>query len=118
MRVLVVEDEFLQRREIAVALAAAGYETDEAANGLDALERMRRHLPDLVLLDMRMPRMNGLDFRREQLKDPTLTAVPFVLLSATPGDANISALRPVAVVTKPIDLAALLKLINGLRNAN
>jgi CheY-like chemotaxis protein len=32
---------------------ATGYETDEAANGLDALERMRRHLPDLVLLDMR-----------------------------------------------------------------
>jgi CheY-like chemotaxis protein len=116
MRVLVVEDEFLQRREIAVALAAAGYETDEASQ--DALERMRRRLPNLILLDLRMPRMNGLEFGSAQLKDLDLATVPVVVLSATPGDASISAACPAGVLTKPVNLAALLKLIRDLRIAS
>jgi CO dehydrogenase/acetyl-CoA synthase alpha subunit len=53
MRVLVVEDEFLQRHELALTLGAAGYEVDEAADGQIALKRMGQQLPHLILLDLR-----------------------------------------------------------------
>jgi CheY-like chemotaxis protein len=76
MRILVVEDEFLLRLELSQALAAAGYEVDQAANGQIAIEHLRRHRPDLILLDLRMPVMDGFDFRAQQLSDPDLATVP------------------------------------------
>jgi CheY-like chemotaxis protein len=65
-------------------------------------------------LELRMPRMSGLQFRHAQLNDPDLAAVPVIALSGTPGDASISAPRPVALFTKPPDFAALLKLVGAL----
>ena len=114
MRILVVEDEFLLRLELSQALAAAGYEVDQAANGQIAIEHLRRHRPDLILLDLRMPVMDGFDFRAQQLSDPDLATVPVVVVSATSEDARIPALRAVAVVSKPARTDAVLKLTNDL----
>jgi CheY-like chemotaxis protein len=61
-----------------------------------------------------MPRMNGYEFRPEQLKDPSLAAIPIIVVSATPNDADLSALHATAVVAKPITVPALLKLIGQL----
>jgi CheY-like chemotaxis protein len=70
MRILVVEDEVLLRVSLADALRECGYDVDEASNGHLALEWMRRHLPDLVLLDLRMPVMDGFNSARHSAKIP------------------------------------------------
>ena len=69
-------------RLLRLLLQTSGYDTATATNGVEALEQMRRQLPCLVLLDMKMPVMNGFEFRRQQLGDPVLARVPVVCLTA------------------------------------
>jgi two-component system KDP operon response regulator KdpE len=64
-RILVVDDDPQIRRVMRVTLTAQGYEVDEAKNGESALEKLREHRFDLVLLDMNMPGMSGLEACRE-----------------------------------------------------
>jgi CheY-like chemotaxis protein len=111
MRVLIVEDEFLLRDELARMLTAAGYDTTQAGNGRAALQQMRRLQPDLVLLDLAMPVMNGEDFRTEQLKDPALAGIPVVLLSGHADAAQVRALRAAAYIAKPVQEATLLAVL-------
>ena len=115
MRVLIVEDEFLLRDELARILTAAGYETVQAGNGQVALERLRRDKPDLVLLDLAMPVMNGEDFRTEQLKDATLASIPVVLISAHADAAQVRSLQAAAYISKPVQEATLLAVLRQLR---
>jgi two-component system, chemotaxis family, chemotaxis protein CheY len=63
-RVLVVEDDETIRHLVSMALFDEGYEVLAAANGAVALERMREHPPDVILLDMNMPIMDGWEFAR------------------------------------------------------
>jgi DNA-binding response OmpR family regulator len=118
MRVLIVEDEFLLRDELARMLTAAGYDTLQAGNGRVALEQMRRDKPDLVLLDLAMPVMNGENFRTEQLKDPTLAAIPVVLVSGHADAAQVRALKAAAYVAKPVQEATLLAVLRQFGSAS
>ena len=63
-RVLVVDDEADARELITLVLSQAGYEVDEAADGFAALSKVSRYRPDVVLTDLRMPGMNGVDLAR------------------------------------------------------
>jgi two-component system chemotaxis response regulator CheY len=63
--ILVVDDERDIRSTVAEMLELEGYEVDEAANGADALEQVERHPPDVILLDMRMPVLDGWGFAAE-----------------------------------------------------
>ena len=63
-RILVADDEGSQRELLAGFLRRAGYEVEEAADGVEAVERTRRGSVDMVLLDQRMPRMGGVDALR------------------------------------------------------
>ncbi len=80
-RVLLVEDDVIIRTDVADALREEGYVVDEANNGAHALERMRAALPDVVLLDLMAPVMNGWEFRKRQLSEPDLETVPVVVVS-------------------------------------
>jgi CheY-like chemotaxis protein len=112
MRILVVEDEVLLRVSLADALRECGYDVDEASNGQLALEWMRRHLPDLVLLDLRMPVIDGFQFRAAQREDPLLADVPVILISANGDEKNARSLGAVGVLDKPVRLSELLAIIN------
>lgn len=81
-RVLVVDDQAVFREPIAAALKVAGYEASEAADGAEALEAMRSVKPDLVLMDVAMPNMDGLTALREMRADASLCATPVILLTA------------------------------------
>jgi CheY-like chemotaxis protein len=61
-RILVVEDEAPLRRALVRLLEREGFEVEPAGDGVEALESLRRRLPDLILLDIRMPRLGGLGF--------------------------------------------------------
>ncbi len=79
--VLVVEDDPDLSALLAVILSEAGYPVMTAGDGLEALERVAERLPGLVLLDMRMPRMNGWEFARE-FRARYGRAVPIVVVTA------------------------------------
>lgn len=110
MAVLVVEDEAEIREDVADILREEGYEVVTAANGAEALERLRAGAPPcVILLDLMMPIMNGLEFRSAQLSDPAVAGVPVVIVSGA-GNARQKALDLHAVghLAKPFQLRDLL----------
>ncbi len=80
LRVLIVDDEPEIRATVSAMLEIEGYDVDEAANGADALLALERRVPDLVLLDMRMPVLDGWGFARELRRRGHAT--PIVVMTA------------------------------------
>jgi CheY-like chemotaxis protein len=113
--VLVVEDDAALMDAMVVALEHEGYQVVPAAHGQEALDLLHRGVqPRAIILDLMMPVMNGWDFRRAQLADPDLAAVPVIVVSAH-HEANRLAGSPGVreVLVKPIDLDRLLDLVEA-----
>jgi len=104
--VLVVEDDRDIREVIAEVLALAGYRTCTAPNGRMALEQARVDRPDLIVLDLLMPVMNGWQFMEAQRRDPELATIPVVVVTAAL-DANAEGAA--GFLQKPFDSDALLE---------
>lgn len=81
MKILLVEDSKLLRLATGHALARAGYEISFAADGDDALLMASENRPDLILLDMMLPKMSGLEVLRSLKKDPATATIPVVILT-------------------------------------
>jgi CheY-like chemotaxis protein len=110
-RVLIVEDEELVRDAMAPFLEGEGYEVQLAENGREALRCLKTDvLPDIIVLDLRMPVMDGWEFRARQMDDPTLGRIPVVALSAD-GTAEAVAISAQAFLRKPIAATELLATI-------
>ncbi len=88
-KILIAEDERDIRDLIAFTLRFAGYEVVTAANGEEAVESAAQETPDLILLDVRMPRMTGYDACKLIKSDPALVDIPVVFLSAKGQEAEI-----------------------------
>jgi CheY-like chemotaxis protein len=103
MRVLVVDDDYAVLDAIKEVLEDEGYEVSLAANGLEALKELRRgDRPCVILLDLMMPVMNGWEFRREQLLDQALAAIPTVIVTAhNRPDESTEELMASACLRKP-----------------
>jgi DNA-binding response OmpR family regulator len=104
--VLVVDDEFDIRELLVDTLTDAGYNVIEAVNGNAALERIAADHPDIVLLDIWMPGMDGLEVLAQLRLSPDTAALPVILLTAMPADAGESAGLNLGVthyVNKPWD---------------
>lgn len=111
-RVLVVEDDDTIREVIRAALTYEGYELATAADGVAALELLTGWLPDLILLDLRMPRMDGVTFADTYRRLPGPHA-PIVLLTAAQ-EAHPLRLKVAAdaELNKPFDLGELIELVD------
>jgi CheY-like chemotaxis protein len=112
--VLVVEDDELNLKLVRELLEFSGFETLEATNGLEALDVVRKKQPSLVLMDIQMPGMDGLEATRRIKADPQTRDIPVVALtsSAMKGDKEaILAAGCDAYMSKPIDIHRLLDLI-------
>ncbi len=88
-KILVAEDERDIRDLIAYVLKYAGFEVEVASNGAEAVEKAPQVKPDLILLDVRMPRMTGYEACRQLKKMPEIQNVPVVFLSAKGQDNEI-----------------------------
>lgn len=89
IRILVAEDEKDIRELIAFTLRFAGFEVLLANNGIEAVALAETEQPDLVILDVRMPRMTGYEACRQLKENPRTQAIPVVFLSAKGQEAEI-----------------------------
>ena len=113
--VLVIDDDADIRFAAVMLLQSDGYTAVAAENGREALRLLRRGVrPQLILLDLRMPVMDGFAFRAAQLADPALARIPVVVVSADGARVPKAAkeLRAVAAVEKPVDGDELLGVVN------
>lgn len=88
-RILIAEDEPDIRELVAFTLRFAGHEVTATSNGEEALNQASVMIPDLILMDVRMPRMTGYDACRAMKSDPSLKDIPVVFLSAKGQDSEI-----------------------------
>ena len=80
--VLVVDDSLSARRTLAQVIADAGYEPRTAVDGLDAIDAIEERMPDLILLDLEMPRMNGLELAAHLRADQETHDIPIVMVTS------------------------------------
>jgi two-component system alkaline phosphatase synthesis response regulator PhoP len=116
-RVLVIDDEGPIRLLCRVNLEAEGMVVDEAANGATGIEAARRERPDVILLDVMMPGMDGWDVFGELVKEERTATIPVVFLTARAelrDQARGLELGGVDYVTKPFDPLELAPLIDDL----
>jgi len=81
-KILVVEDDADNRRIVAKTLSVAGYEIIEATDGIQALAHALADQPDLILMDLALPNMDGWEATRRLKSDPKTRAIPVVALTA------------------------------------
>src|SRR5438874_895714 len=113
-RVLVVEDEPENRLLLGVVLTSEGYEVVEAEDGRAALAAVRDRLPDLILLDVMMPGMNGYAVLEALRADAATRSVPVIMLTALDGRADVALATmggAESYVTKPFEPADLASLV-------
>lgn len=114
-QVLVVDDDVYIRETMADVLRDEGYAVQTACHGVAALEWLASCTPALILLDVNMPVMNGMAFRRIQLADARLASIPTVIVSAI--DRLGEYTRELAadrVLAKPVGLDELLAVVEQL----
>ncbi|HTE19786.1 MAG TPA: response regulator [Armatimonadota bacterium] len=111
--VLVVDDQEDARTSLAEILRIEGYRVAAAADGQEALEYLRSHpSPNVILLDLMMPGMNGWEFRRRQLADPATAPIPVAVISgADLSEQNQSLLQAVGHFVKPLQIERVLETV-------
>src|SRR3970282_2523530 len=110
-RILVADDNAMNLDIIRTRLAAHGYEILIAADGEEAVDVARRERPDLILLDIMMPKLDGFEVCRQLRADPGLPFVPIILVTAKGDTKDVGAGLGGGggeYLTKPVDQAALL----------
>ena len=117
LSVLVVDDEPMTRNLLRMILSHAGYAIYEAEDGLDALEKVKNHAPDLVILDVMMPVMDGIDVCRAVRGDAATADLPIIMLSAYANSEAVEDSMKAGAnkyLTKPISRKKLLEEVNAL----
>jgi len=108
--ILVVDDEYSIAEVLEAALTDAGHEVMTAMNGRQGLERLRERRPDLVLLDLMMPIMDGTAMLKAIREDPARCEIPVIVMSSLPEGAVAEAARGAytAFLRKPFKLKAVI----------
>ncbi len=114
--ILVVEDDTSIRELLMELLESEGYRVASAVNGLEGIRYLQGNdSPDLILIDLMMPVMDGYAFRTEQLKHAAWSKIPTVVMSA---EANakekMKSFQVSAFLSKPVDLETILKTVSRL----
>ncbi len=112
--VLVVDDDRNLRDLLEAELSEHGYRVRTAGDGVQAMEAVRRELPDLVILDVRMPRLSGFDVAAMLRGDPATAGVPILVLSIVREHERALRLGLEHYLSKPVDNDALLRQVADL----
>jgi len=112
-RILIVEDHPTMREAMRLVLEGEGFEIDEAADGLSALERIRQDVPDLVFLDLHIPGTSGAEVLSAVKGDPATAGVSVIVVTADGEEGRVPAMAMGAdeYFTKPFSPITLLKTV-------
>lgn len=108
--VLVIDDDLPTLETLELMLQVSGYQVWTSGYARDAMRLAQQHKPDVILLDLMMPVMDGWEFRRRQVEDPAIAKVPVVVLSALDPIRAVD-LGGTAFLKKPLDFDRLLELV-------
>jgi len=112
-RILIVDDDESIRQIVRICLTDEGYEVVEAPNGQVALNKLREFTPSLILLDLRMPVMDGWEFARRYVQTPAPRAPVLAFVAALNAEQDCADLDAAGILAKPFDLDDLLRAVRS-----
>ena len=115
-RVMIVEDNELDMKLFKDLIAASGYETIRTRNGLEALDLARAHKPDLILMDIQLPEVSGLEVTKWIKEDDKLHRIPIIAVTAFAMKGDEERIRQggcEAYISKPISVASFVQTIKS-----
>jgi len=113
-KVLIVEDNELNMKLFRDLLGAHGYETLQTREGLQALELARKHRPDLILMDIQLPEVSGLEVTKWIKEDDELAAIPVIAVTAFAMKGDEERIRQggcEAYISKPITVSTFIETV-------
>ena len=116
-RILIVDDNETNRDILVTRLSKHGYDTLQAGDGEEALASVSQHHPDLILLDVEMPKLDGFEVCRRLKKDPAMPFMPIILCTARAASQDVVTGLDAGAdeyLTKPIDQAALVARVRSM----
>ena len=113
-RLLIVDDNDDSRDILALILGMNGFDTIQARDGIEALEQTRAHRPDVIVTDIFMPRLDGIDFTRRLREDAALSAIPVIAQTAYINAIDTHRDLFAAVLEKPCQPSELLAVLSTL----
>lgn len=116
IKVLVIEDDEYSRDALAHLLSAEGYKSVSATDGESGLQQARTNPPDVIVLDLGLPGIDGKEVIERVRRDGTLKSIPILVITAQDNDVARSMLRlgANAYLTKPIEFDQLTKTISDI----
>lgn len=113
--ILVVDDDRMNTALLKGTLLSNGYEVMTAGDGEEALEEIKKRTPDLILLDVQMPKMDGYAFIMKKIGDPAIAEIPVIVLTAEKRTEPLFKRHGVkGYLLKPIDTKDLLDKIHAI----
>jgi two-component system, cell cycle response regulator DivK len=115
-RVMIVEDNELNMKLFKDLIEASGYETIRTRNGLEALDLARAHKPDLILMDIQLPEVSGLEVTKWIKEDDKLHRIPIIAVTAFAMKGDEERIRQggcEAYISKPISVASFVQTIKS-----
>ncbi|MDI6834800.1 response regulator [Ciceribacter thiooxidans] len=113
-KVMIVEDNELNMKLFRDLIEACGYETIQTRNGMEALDLARRYRPDLILMDIQLPEVSGLEVTKWLKDDPELHVIPVIAVTAFAMKGDEERIRQggcEAYVSKPISVPKFIETI-------
>jgi two-component system cell cycle response regulator DivK len=119
-RILVVEDNDLNRKLFCEVLRSQGYVTEPVGDGLAALDAARAFGPDLIIMDIQLPNISGLDLIEAAKIDPVLRAIPVLAVTAYAGKGDEERIREAGAegyLAKPVSIGPFMAAVRALVEA-
>ena len=116
-RILVVEDNDLNRKLFCDVLRSQGFAVEPVADGLDALDRARQFVPNLVIMDIQLPNVSGHDLIEAAKRDPVLRAIPMLAVTAYAGKGDEERIREAGAegyLAKPVSIGPFMQAVRAL----
>lgn len=116
-RILVVEDNDLNRKLFCDVLRANGFEVEPVADGEQALDTARRLSPDLVIMDIQLSNVSGVDLIEEAKRDPLLSKIPVLAVTAYAGKGDEERIRDAGAagyLAKPVSIMPFMNAVKAL----
>lgn len=116
-RILVVEDNDLNRKLFCDVLKSQGYAVEGVADGRIALDKAREFVPNLIIMDIQLPEISGLDLIEQAKADPLLRAIPVLAVTAYAGKGDEERIRDAGAegyLAKPVSIGPFMLAVKGL----